>query len=134
MKIRILSILVSLIVITSFGASALNREIMKEDKINGWWYDKDTQHDYYFKNGEAVTGWFNDSNKWYYANDNGELQTSWVNMNNNWYYFNRSGAMQTGWLEGKDGKWYYLNSDGTMMHDATTPDGYKIGPDGVWIK
>ncbi|WP_236897016.1 hypothetical protein [Clostridium beijerinckii] len=133
MKIRILSILVSLIIITSFGANALNRETMKKDNFNGWWYDKDTQHDYYFKNGESVVGWFNNSNKWYYANENGELQTRWVNINNNWYYFNKTGAMQTGWLQDSVGKWYYLNSDGTMAHN-TTVDGCKLGSDGVWIK
>lgn len=62
------------------------------------------------------------------------MATGWLNLNNNWYYLNKNGTLQTGWLQDSVGKWYYLNSDGTMMHDATTPDGYKIGSDGVWIK
>lgn len=32
------------------------------------------------------------------------------------------------------GKWYYFNKDLTMLVNTTTPDGYKIGADGVWIK
>ncbi|MFT8348694.1 hypothetical protein [Clostridium saccharoperbutylacetonicum] len=31
-------------------------------------------------------------------------------------------------------KWYYFNKDLTMLVNTTTPDGYKIGADGVWIQ
>ncbi|MED2777621.1 hypothetical protein P4278_28920 [Bacillus thuringiensis] len=47
--------------------------------------------------------------------------------------------MWTDWLENpvKPNEWYYMRKDkkadqpaGSMMHDETTPDGYKIGEDG----
>ncbi|MVX64622.1 hypothetical protein GKZ28_13060 [Clostridium chromiireducens] len=32
------------------------------------------------------------------------------------------------------GKWYYYYNDGTMAINTTTPDGFKVGADGVWIQ
>lgn len=32
-----------------------------------------------------------------------------------------------------DGKQYYFGSDGYMLHDTVTPDGYTVGSDGAWI-
>ena len=40
--------------------------------------------------------------------------------------------MKTGWYS-YEGKWYYLTAEGDMLIDAITPDGYKVGTDGVWI-
>ena len=71
-----------------------------------------------------VTGWFTDgdSNR-YYMNpgDDGTL-----------------GMMRTGW-QVIDGKSYYFNpqSDGTMGRlyvNTVTPDGYRVGADGVMIQ
>ena len=33
-----------------------------------------------------------------------------------------------------EGKQYYFGADGYMLVNTTTPDGYKIGADGVWIQ
>lgn len=64
---------------------------------------------------QAFAGqWQQDSNGWWYQNDNGSYP---VNQ----------------WLE-VDGKQYYFNSDGYMLHDTTTPDGYQVGADGAWIE
>ena len=38
------------------------------------------------------------------------------------------------WEESQDGVWYYLGADGVMMTNATTPDGYRVGADGAWIR
>lgn len=62
----------------------------------------------------AMAGqWKQDSIGWWYQNDNGS------------YPANQ-------WLE-IDGKQYYFDSNGYMLHDTTTPDGYKVGSDGAWI-
>ncbi|AGF56482.1 hypothetical protein B0P06_005249 [Clostridium saccharoperbutylacetonicum] len=38
-----------------------------------------------------------------------------------------------GWQNIKD-KWYYFNSDGEILINAETPDGYKVDETGAWIK
>lgn len=64
------------------------------------------------------------------------LEITWNNTTH-WYHFSASGIMDTGWNL-IDGKWYYFNekSDGfkgTLLTDTTTPDGYQVDADGVWI-
>ncbi|CUU45565.1 hypothetical protein [Clostridium beijerinckii] len=112
-----------------------NIDQLQIDKFTGWYFDKEKGVNEYYKDGNIISnGWFQINEKWYYFKTDGAMATGWLNLNNNWYYLNKNGTLQTGWLQDSVGKWYYLNSDGTMMHDATTPDGYKIGSDGVWIK
>jgi hypothetical protein len=41
--------------------------------------------------------------------------------------------INAGW-QSINGKWYYFNIDLTMAINTTTPDGYKIGPDGTWMQ
>ena len=36
--------------------------------------------------------------------------------------------------QGAEGNWYYLGPDGVMLTNTTTPDGYRVGADGVWIQ
>ena len=31
------------------------------------------------------------------------------------------------------GDWFYLGSDGAMLMNTTTPDGFKLGANGAWI-
>ena len=38
------------------------------------------------------------------------------------------------WYQNTDGKWYYIGADGYMMVNATTPDGYQVDANGVWIQ
>ena len=50
-----------------------------------------------------------------------------------WYFMEDSGAMNSsGWLK-YNGLWYYLGSDGKMLTNTTTPDGYALNSDGVWV-
>ena len=37
------------------------------------------------------------------------------------------------WLQ-DGGKWYYLGADGRMLTDTVTPDGSRVGADGVWTE
>ena len=38
--------------------------------------------------------------------------------------------MQTGWKQ-LDGNWYYFQTDGALLKNATTPDGYKVNEEGI---
>ena len=49
-----------------------------------------------------------------------------------------SGTMAVGWRQ-IDGKWYYFSMEegsenGMLLKNTTTPDGYKVDADGVWIQ
>lgn len=59
--------------------------------------------------------------------------TGWSYDEIGWWYQKRDGSYITAsWFEDRDGKWYYFDERGYMMTDATTPDGYWIGEDGVF--
>lgn len=58
--------------------------------------------------------WKQDTTGWWYQEDNGSYPV------NQWKEIN--------------GKQYYFGGDGYMLHDTTTPDGYKVGADGAWIQ
>ncbi|MGX5634307.1 insecticidal delta-endotoxin Cry8Ea1 family protein [Bacillus thuringiensis] len=84
-----------------------------------------------FNKGEMMYGWL-DLEHYYYASPKDGAQ------NSDGVKFNK-GEMWTGWLENpvKPGEWYYMRKEakanqpiGSMMHDETTPDGYKIDQDG----
>ena len=74
---------------------------------------------------------------WYRFDENGNLITGFfTDKDGTLYYLDKDGIMVTGW-QLIDGKWYYFNpvSDGTrgsLYRNTTTPDGYRVGPDGVW--
>lgn len=84
--------------------------------------------------GSSSSGaWLKDSVGWWYCNaDRTYTRNNWQYINNKWYYFNENGYMVTGWVLWKD-KWYYLGYDGAMLTSTTTPDGYYVNFDGVWI-
>lgn len=52
-----------------------------------------------------------------------------------WYYLRPSfgGMKKDCWLQ-DGGKWYYLGADGRMLTDTVTPDGSRVGADGVWTE
>ncbi len=80
------------------------------------------------------SGWQQDNNGWWYKRSNGSYPTSqWEQINGHWYHFNESGYMHTGWFQDNDGKYYYLNNSGEMMINYTTPDGYTLDSNGVWV-
>jgi len=64
---------------------------------------------------------------------NTDVSDGWFKDDSNWYFF-KNGVMQTGWLKDSNGKYYYLSSNGNMLSNTTTPDGFKVDNNGVWIQ
>ena len=103
---------------------------------NGWWFQL-------YGGSWLSNGWQLIHNRWYRFDQNGFMVTGWFqDGDGNRFYMNpvddgTLGMMRTGW-QIIDGKSYYFNtqSDGSMGRlyvNATTPDGYKVGADGVLI-
>lgn len=56
----------------------------------------------------------------------------WKQESSGWKYQKDDGSYATGW-NWIDGKSYYFDSNGQMLADTTTPDGYTVNADGVWV-
>ncbi len=97
----------------------------------GWkWFDN--HYRYFESNGAIKTGWIKYKGVWYYLNpEDGIMLVGLHKVNGDHYYFDESGAMQTGWKQ-IDGNWYYFQADGSLLKNATTPDGYKVNEEGIW--
>ena len=119
-------------------ASASTLEGFWKRNEKGWWFEaKDGS---YPKSSWKLIGW-NGKQQWYHFDENGYMQTGWIKDNGIWYYLHNQadgsqGHMYTGWHL-IDGKWYYFSEgmkqpQGAMLANTTTPDGYKVGPDGAW--
>ena len=84
--------------------------------------------------GSYGGAWLLDSVGWWYCNaDKTYTVNNWQYIDNKWYYFDEVGYMKTGWILWNS-KWYYCGSDGAMLANTTTPDGYYVGSDGAWIQ
>ncbi len=75
----------------------------------------------------------NPNGTWQYLqNDGTYVKSNWSQLDGKWYYFGSDALMKTGWQKIKN-YWYYLGTDGALWVNATTPDGYTVNGDGVWI-
>lgn len=75
--------------------------------------------------------WKLDANgRWYEKDDGSYVVSDWLNDNGKFYYFNADGYMLSNVWIGN----YYVGSDGAMLTNTTTPDGYYVGADGMWIE
>ena len=94
----------------------------------GWNFVKD--------NGAKASGeWVSDAEGTYWIDEDTFMAKGWRQIDGKWYYLRSNGAMAKNyWEESQDGVWYYLGADGVMMTNATTPDGYRVGADGAWIR
>ena len=96
------------------------------------WKWSDNHYRYFESNGAMKTGWIKDKGVWYYLSpEDGIMLVGLHKVNGDHYYFDESGAMQTGWKQ-LDGNWYYFQADGSLLKNATTPDGYKVNEEGIW--
>ncbi|SEU22297.1 hypothetical protein SAMN05443270_3466 [Lacrimispora sphenoides] len=82
---------------------------------------------------------------WFRFSETGHMVTGWyTNADSHVYYLNpisdnTQGAMFTGW-HWISGKCYFFteiksdtNPEGSLMKNATTPEGYTVNTDGVWV-
>ncbi|MDF2881558.1 MAG: cell wall binding repeat domain protein [Clostridiaceae bacterium] len=83
-------------------------------------------------NKVLVTGWAKVGDYWYYLNSNGVMATGWIQDNAKWYYLDSTGRILTGWQK-IDNKDYCFANDGSLYANCTTPDGYEVDSNGVWI-
>ena len=133
---------------TEVSDSAATVEVQAETTLKqpGWIQEKDGWHLYDDKGQQAV-GWKEEGENWYYFDQSGVMQIGWLDENGSWFFLGEDGAMRTDWqvIEGKNyyfdkengamqhDRWegeYYLGSDGILLTDMTTPDGYYVGVDG----
>ena len=81
--------------------------------------------------------------EWYFFDENGYILTGWLQYRNQQYYLNpvsdgTKGRMVTGWQQ-IDNVWYYFDktegeNKGSMLKNTVTPDGYKVGLNGAWVR
>lgn len=57
----------------------------------------------------------------------------WKSDSTGWWYQNDDGNYPVNCWQEIDGKQYYFGSDGYMLANTKTPDGYLVGADGAWI-
>lgn len=58
---------------------------------------------------------------------------AWQQDNTGWWYQNEDGSYpKSQWFQDTDGKWYYFGSNGYMLKNTSSPDGYQLGEDGTW--
>lgn len=68
----------------------------------------------------------------YAYNDKQEKIHGWEKMGNDWYYFSQGdGHMMYGW-QLVNNTWYYFDTDGKMLANTITPDGYSVSESGAW--
>lgn len=84
--------------------------------------------------GETLGEWKKNENGWWFSYEDGGYPINrWESIGGKWYFFNDKGYMATGWIP-YNGKLYYCNpSDGAMVINTTTPDGFLVGADGARI-
>ena len=81
----------------------------------------------------STGNWVLDSKGWWYKRTDGTFpKAEWLEDKGKWYFFDQEGYMKKGWVFWKE-KWYYLGENGDMLVNTTTPDGYKVDKEGVYI-
>lgn len=85
--------------------------------------------------GATGAQWVKDNVGWWYRYSNGTYPTNgWLLINNVWYCFDSVGYMRTGWIQAGNA-WYYCDTtNGGMLTNTTTPDGYRVDANGVWVQ
>ena len=89
-----------------------------------WYNIGDEEGATFYLNGDSNTSpvsqsaaaWKQDSKGWWVERSDGSY------LVNEWYQSPESGL------------WYYMGSDGYMLTNTTTPDGYTVNADGVWVQ
>ncbi len=76
----------------------------------------------------------------YLFDENGQLAKGFVDYaDGNRYYFEQNDLVNIGkmvrnqWKEIGSGKWYYFDANGVMKRNTTTPDGYYVNEEGMYV-
>lgn len=95
----------------------------------GWWYCTDINYKCYYKDK-----WKEIDGEWYSFDSDGYAREScWIQDGGKWYYLRENCVMaRSVWLW-IDSACYCFDGNGAMYAGCTTPDGYKVGPDGAWV-
>ena len=88
----------------------------------GWWY-VDARGSYLVSQFKTIGG------HTYYFDASGWMSVGWTQVGSDWYYFSSYGYMKTNGWRGN----YYFGSDGKMLTNAKTPDGYWVDSTGHWV-
>lgn len=80
----------------------------------------------------ALAGqWIKDNKGWWYKYNKGWWPAAkWQEIDGKWYYFYADGYMAYNTWIGD----YYVSASGAMLTNTTTPDGYRVGADGAWVR
>ncbi len=121
-----------------FNSSGLMDKGWVKDEQQNWYYCN-TEKDGWL--GKMRTGWYDDAidkRRYYLDPETGRMATGWRKIDGKWYYFTMSNAGATYLFDSTTGEWAYVPGKedpvGAMLTNTTTPDGYKVGPDGAWIE
>lgn len=110
-------------------------EILERDKSNGSLYSKIYQVTYCIGSDEL----FRHPSEYYHyyfkvqSGDSNIISEGWKQDSVGWYWLNTDGSYPKNEWKEINGKYYYFGSDGYMLHDTTTPDGYTVNENGEWI-
>lgn len=75
---------------------------------------------------DAVGYWWCNPDKTYPIN-------TWKQINGKWYFFNEKGYREENKWILSDHIYYFCGTDGAMLINSITPDGFYVGGDGAWI-
>ena len=66
--------------------------------------------------------------------EDGIMLHEWQLVGGTWHNFRTAGNMAfSRWIE-TNGYWYYVDENGSLFVNGTTPDGYQVDANGVWIQ
>ena len=107
---------------------------------NGNWYHTHAVSDGNL--GMLEKGWYHETmdSRWYYLDEmDGKMHDGWTKVGGREYYLTPVGEVpQQTYFQKEDGYWYYQAEDqrpyGSMYQNEETPDGYRVGEDGAWIR
>ena len=66
--------------------------------------------------------------------EDGIMLLEWHLVNGTWHNFRTGGNMAfSRWIQ-TNGFWYYVDENGSLFVNGTTPDGYRVDANGIWIQ
>ena len=68
------------------------------------------------------------------AETKAQAESGWKQDSTGWWYQNAEGSYPKSTWQQIDGKYHYFNEVGYMLSHTTTPDGYQVDVNGVWVQ